>query len=298
MSSSNVKAALDELDADKYDKTGGALSGQATSTAGDFNIVTNTALSNAAATLTAAQLIGGEFTITPSVARIQTLDTAANIISALSGSVTGSNFTFTIVNLAAFDVTVATAAGVTLVGNMVVNDGPAMFRVRRLSASTVSVTRIGLAGAGGRVGETITWNHSTPPLDCLEEDGSAISRTAYADLYAVIGVQFGAGDGSTTFNLDDKRGRALRGWAHGSANDPDRASRTNRGDGTAGDNVGTKQDGQIQSHTHSGILRFGSAGFTYDSSSGSSVSSAMTTNSTGGNETRMINTNVMFCIKF
>ena len=126
----------------KYDKTGGALSGQATSTAGDFNIVTNTALSNAAATLTAAQLIGGEFTITPSVARIQTLDTAANIISALSGSVDGSNFTFTIVNLAAFDVTVATAAGVTLVGNMVVNSGSANFRVRRLNSSTVSVTRI------------------------------------------------------------------------------------------------------------------------------------------------------------
>jgi hypothetical protein len=126
----------------KYDKTGGALTGQATSTAGDFNIVTNTALSNAAATLTAAQLIGGEFTITPSVARIQTLDTAANIISALSGSVTGSNFTFSIINLAAFDVTIATAAGVTLVGNMVVNDGNAIFRVRRLSGSTVSVTRL------------------------------------------------------------------------------------------------------------------------------------------------------------
>ena len=126
----------------KYDKTGGALSGQATSTAGDFNLVVNTALSNAAATLTATQLIGGEFTITPTVARIQTLDTAANIISALSGSVDGSNFTFAIVNLAAYDVTIATATGVTLVGNMVVNDSSATFRVRRTSGSTVSVTRL------------------------------------------------------------------------------------------------------------------------------------------------------------
>tara|TARA_R110000803_G_scaffold1708_5_gene5541 strand:+ start:4330 stop:5544 length:1215 start_codon:yes stop_codon:yes gene_type:complete len=126
----------------KYDKTGGALTGQATSTAGDFNLVVNTALSDAAATLTAAQLIGGEFTITPTVSRIQTLDTAANIISSLSGSQDGSNFTFTVVNLAAFDVTIATAAGVTLVGNMVVNNGNALFRVRRLSASTVSVTRL------------------------------------------------------------------------------------------------------------------------------------------------------------
>ena len=142
IAATNVQTALNELDTDKYAKTGGALTGQATSTAGDFNLVVNTALSDAAATLTAAQLIGGEFTITPTVARIQTLDTAANIISALSGSVDGSNFTFAIVNLAAFDVTVATAAGVTLVGNMAVNNGTATFRARRLSASTISVTRL------------------------------------------------------------------------------------------------------------------------------------------------------------
>jgi hypothetical protein len=134
-------SAIAVLDSEKMPKTGGAFSGQVTSTAGDFNLVVNTALSDAAATLTASQLIGGEFTITPTAARIQTLDTAANIISALSGSVTGSNFTFTIVNLAAFDVTIATAAGVTLVGNMIVNNGSATFRVRRLSGSTISVTR-------------------------------------------------------------------------------------------------------------------------------------------------------------
>tara|TARA_R110002096_G_scaffold262406_1_gene455883 strand:+ start:1523 stop:2836 length:1314 start_codon:yes stop_codon:yes gene_type:complete len=134
--------AIAALDAAKMPKTGGEFTGQVTSTAGDFNLVVNTALSDAAATLTAAQLIGGEFTITPTVARIQTLDTAANIISALSGSVDGSNFTFSIVNLDAFDVTVATATGVTLVGNMVINDGSATFRVRRLSASTISVTRL------------------------------------------------------------------------------------------------------------------------------------------------------------
>jgi len=135
----------------KYDKTGGVLTGQSSSTAGAFNLVTNTALSDAAATLTAAQLIGGEFTITPTAARIQTLDTAANIINALSGSVNNSNFEFTIVNLAAFDVTIATAAGVTLVGNMVVNGGSGNFRVRRTSSSAVSVTRLETGAGGGKV---------------------------------------------------------------------------------------------------------------------------------------------------
>ena len=42
-------------------------------------------------------------------------------------------------------------------------------------------------------------------------DGSAVSRTTYADLFALIGDGFGAGDGSTTFNLPDYRGKFLRG---------------------------------------------------------------------------------------
>lgn len=39
-------------------------------------------------------------------------------------------------------------------------------------------------------------------------DGSAVSRTAYAALFAVIGTIWGAGDGATTFNVPDLRGRA------------------------------------------------------------------------------------------
>lgn len=42
---------------------------------------------------------------------------------------------------------------------------------------------------------------STPDKGYLRCDGSAISRTTYADLFAYLGTRFGAGDGSTTFNL-------------------------------------------------------------------------------------------------
>jgi len=48
---------------------------------------------------------------------------------------------------------------------------------------------------------------STPPQGYLLEDGAAISRSTYSDLFAVIGTTYGAGDGSTTFNLPDSRGR-------------------------------------------------------------------------------------------
>ena len=42
-------------------------------------------------------------------------------------------------------------------------------------------------------------------------DGSAVNRETYADLFAVIGTTFGEGDGSTTFNLPDLRGRFIQG---------------------------------------------------------------------------------------
>lgn len=49
---------------------------------------------------------------------------------------------------------------------------------------------------------------STVPAGWLEAAGQAVSRSTYADLFAVIGTQYGAGDGSTTFNLPDMRGLA------------------------------------------------------------------------------------------
>ena len=48
---------------------------------------------------------------------------------------------------------------------------------------------------------------TTAPVNYMFADGSAVSRTTYADLFAVIGTTYGAGDGSTTFNLPDKRSR-------------------------------------------------------------------------------------------
>lgn len=56
-------------------------------------------------------------------------------------------------------------------------------------------------------GAIMPYAASTPPTGWLLCDGSAVSRTAYARLFAVIGTTYGAGDGSTTFNLPNLRGR-------------------------------------------------------------------------------------------
>lgn len=58
------------------------------------------------------------------------------------------------------------------------------------------------------VGTSISGYWAAPPEGYLLENGAAVSRTTYADLFALIGTTYGAGNGSTTFNLPDSRGRA------------------------------------------------------------------------------------------
>lgn len=101
-----------------------------------------------------------------------------------------------------------------------------------------------------KAGSIVAWAHATLPAGWLECNGAAISRTTYAELYSILGTTYGAGDGSTTFNIPDYRGQFLRGKDGGAAVDPDRTARTNRGDGTTGDAVGTKQTSAVVSHSH------------------------------------------------
>lgn len=67
------------------------------------------------------------------------------------------------------------------------------------------------------VGSIKMYGGSTAPSKWLICDGSAVSRTTYANLFAVIGTSFGAGDGSTTFNLPDLVGRTAIGAGTGTA---------------------------------------------------------------------------------
>lgn len=57
------------------------------------------------------------------------------------------------------------------------------------------------AGSGVPIGTIIPFAGNSVPQGYLLCDGSAISRTDYASLFAVIGTIYGAGDGNSTFNL-------------------------------------------------------------------------------------------------
>lgn len=89
------------------------------------------------------------------------------------------------------------------------------------------------------------------PTGWLECDGTAVSRATFASLFGVLGVKHGQGDGVTTFNLPDLRGRFVRGWDHTAGHDPDAAARTAAAaGGNAGDNVGSLQGDKVIDHTH------------------------------------------------
>ena len=86
-------------------------------------------------------------------------------------------------------------------------------------------------------GAVFQWDLPTAPTGYLLQNGAAVSRTTYAALFALYGTTFGAGDGSTTFNLPDKRGLFIRGHDAGRGIDPGRT-------------LGSFQDQLLGSHGH------------------------------------------------
>jgi microcystin-dependent protein len=121
-------------------------------------------------------------------------------------------------------------------GTVLANAGTATGNV-----SAVPISEIATAAPTGSV---IAWTKETAPTGWLICDGSAVSRTTYADLFAVIGTEFGDGDGSTTFNLPDTRGYFIRGWDSSGVIDPGRT-------------FASTQQSALQSHQHIQALQIG-----------------------------------------
>jgi hypothetical protein len=133
-----------------------------------------------------------------------------------------------------------------------------------------------------------------PPDGCVELDGATI--TDGESTYPIVAARYAWMVSSGDLKLPDTRGRFPRGWANGSSNDPDRASRTARaGDGQTGDYPGTYQADELKSHFHSVAWKTGSAGSAAIGLSAGTDGSS-NTGTTGGNETRAKNFAAMFCM--
>jgi microcystin-dependent protein len=103
-------------------------------------------------------------------------------------------------------------------------------------------------------GSIIQWSSNTAPANWLICNGAAVSRNTYSSLFAAIGTVYGAGDGTTTFNLPDLRGRVAVGL------DATQTEFDTLGE-SGGAKTHTLTEAQIPSHTHrtgiSGSLFYG-----------------------------------------
>ncbi len=115
---------------------------------------------------------------------------------------------------------------------------------------------ISAKSSGAEVGDVKPNFKATIPSGWLECGGQAVSRATYSALFLAIGTFYGAGDGSTTFNLPDLRGRALFGKDNMGGTTANRLTTANGGlDGVTLGAVGggesvTLASGEMPSHTH------------------------------------------------
>lgn len=79
----------------------------------------------------------------------------------------------------------------------------AVLRTQDIADGIVTTAKLDSAVATISTGTIISYSKGTLPSGYLNCDGSAVSRTTYADLFAVVGTTYGSGDGSSTFNLPD-----------------------------------------------------------------------------------------------
>lgn len=118
----------------------------------------------------------------------------------------------------------------------------------QLALSAINPTHLGSAVTQSlvEVGDIKPHGGGTIATGYLACDGSAVSRTTFAALFAKVSTTFGVGDGSTTFNVPDIRGRALINEGTGSG----LTART-RG-AQVGAETATLAIGDLPSHNHGG----------------------------------------------
>lgn len=148
----------------------------------------------------------------------------------------------------------------------------------------------GGVSSGSEIGSVSAFAMPTPPTGWLVCDGSAISRTEYADLFATVGTLWGHGDQVSTFNLPDLRGEFVRGFDDGRGVDVGRV-------------FGSAQVDELKSHEHTLVdpIVWINVGGGSDPSVWNidvpNTTLTRETEATGGNETRPRNIAMTYAIK-
>jgi len=157
----------------------------------------------------------------------------ANIVNTLNTSDAGTK-TWTNVKVATL----------TLAGNAAAGG----FKITGLAQGTTSGDSVSYDQLGNFLiptGVILPYAAASPPTGWLTCDGSAVSRATYANLFGVCSTSYGAGDGSTTFNLPDLRRRVIVGIGGVGT-----ATLANSQGATGGEEAHALQTAELASHTH------------------------------------------------
>lgn len=110
--------------------------------------------------------------------------------------------------------------------------------------------------SGNPPGVVVSYAGAAAPTGWLLCDGSAVSRATYSDLFTAISTTFGAGNGSTTFNLPDIRGRTVAGVDNMGGSPASRLTSTvmspngNTLGAVGGSQTHTQTNNELFPHTH------------------------------------------------
>jgi len=191
-----------------------------------------------------------------------------------AGAVTGAKLSDTVID----DLTTETAID----GD---NDFVMMHDASVNAKRKISVTNLMQDVTAIVICEVRMWPTATAPSGFLICDGSEISRTTYADLFVVIGTTFGVGDGSTTFNLPDMRGRVVGGANDvGLPNGENGSFSTRNEAGTTGAETHQLTVSEMPSHSHSYTRQWdASSGSGYSTAEGGGAGSSSQTTGSAGN---------------
>ena len=126
-------------------------------------------------------------------------------------------------------------AQITYDDKVALNENPSVAEINKVTDDNMNEIKDTI-NTNTPVGSISLFAGTTAPSGWLICDGSAVSRTTYANLFSVIGTTYGTGDGSTTFNIPNLKGKV-----------PVGLDSSDTSFDTIGETGGSKE---LQAHTH------------------------------------------------
>lgn len=223
--------------------------------------------------------------------------TAALTVTLADAATMGAGYMVTVFNAGSGVATVATSGSDTINGQASISlpaKTGATVRVNAAANGYVAPDATSTSTSYVPTGSVTAYAGTAAPTGWLICDGAAVSRSTYAALFAVLGTAYGSGNGTTTFNLPDLRGRAVFGKDDmgGTA-----ASRiTSAGSGITGTTLGanggaetvTLTTAQIPAHNHTvnatlnTSVNSGAHAYASNLSGATGTATDVTTNTGGG----------------